>query len=118
MLTEEQLVNFKEKLFKEKTRIETELSGFADKKSDGDYKTRYVDIGDEVEDNIEEYRQHDVNLSLEKNLEAGLKDVNDALMRMDKGIYGICEGTGEPIKLERLEAYPAARYSIEYENKQ
>ncbi len=117
MLSKEQLEKFKERLLEEKAKFESELANFAEKKSEGDYKTLYVDFGDEVDDNVEEYRQHEFNLSLEKKLEEGLKDVLDALQRIEDGTYGICEGTGKEIQLERLEAYPAARYCIEYADK-
>jgi len=46
---------------------------------------------------------------LESNLEAQLKDVNDALDKMDKGVYGVCEKTGEAIPENRLMVYPSAR---------
>jgi len=120
MLTAEQLAQFKKKLLAEKIKLETELSQIADKNLDSDknYTARYEDLGDELEDNVEEYRQHELNLSLEKNLGQALVDVNDALERITKGTYGICEGTGKPISLARLEAYPAARYSVEYADKE
>jgi len=44
-----------------------------------------------------------------------LRDVMDALMRIEKGTYGICEGSGKPIPLKRLEAFPSARYCVEYQ---
>lgn len=47
-----------------------------------------------------------------KNEPDKLKEVQDALDRMDQGTYGICEITGEPIDLERLKAVPFARYSV------
>jgi DnaK suppressor protein len=43
-----------------------------------------------------------------------LRDLNDALAKIQNGTYGICEGTGKPISKARLEAQPWARYSIEY----
>lgn len=55
--------------------------------------------------------------SLVERVEASLKDVDDALRRLDEGVYGICEGTGERISDERLEALPAARYTLEYEQR-
>lgn len=42
-----------------------------------------------------------------------IKEIDDALMRIEEGTYGICELTGKPIKLERLHELPWARYSIE-----
>lgn len=43
-----------------------------------------------------------------------LREVNDALDRMDTGIYGICLATGAPIGIERLRARPWAKYCIEH----
>lgn len=53
--------------------------------------------------------------SLQENVEASLTDVEDALRRVEEGRYGICEATGEPISEERLEANPAARYTLAYQ---
>src|SRR6185312_3524743 len=37
-------------------------------------------------------------------------DIDQALMRMDEGSYGICARCDEPIDERRLEAVPTARY--------
>jgi RNA polymerase-binding protein DksA len=42
-----------------------------------------------------------------------IREIDDALARIADGTYGICENTGKPIKVERLEELPWARYSIE-----
>jgi RNA polymerase-binding protein DksA len=39
-------------------------------------------------------------------------DVTAALKRLDQGTYGICELSGQPIPIERLEAVPWARYTV------
>ena len=41
-----------------------------------------------------------------------LEQVNEALQRIEEGTYGICEGSGEPISKERLEAIPWTRYCV------
>ncbi|MFZ0035040.1 MAG: TraR/DksA C4-type zinc finger protein [Sedimentisphaerales bacterium] len=43
-----------------------------------------------------------------------LKEIDDALQRIEDGTYGICEGSGKPITKARLEAIPWARYCVEY----
>lgn len=43
-----------------------------------------------------------------------LREINQALAKIQDGTYGICEGTGKPINKMRLEAQPWARYSIEH----
>jgi RNA polymerase-binding protein DksA len=47
----------------------------------------------------------------ERNL---LREINDALAKIQNGTFGLCEGTGKPIGKPRLEAQPWARFSIEY----
>jgi RNA polymerase-binding protein DksA len=42
-----------------------------------------------------------------------IKEIDDALARIDKGTFGLCELTGKPIPLQRLEELPWARFSIE-----
>jgi DnaK suppressor protein len=42
-----------------------------------------------------------------------IREIDDAIKRIDEGTFGVCELTGKPIKLERLEELPWARYSIE-----
>jgi DnaK suppressor protein len=37
-------------------------------------------------------------------------DIDQALLRMDEGAYGICVRCGKPIEERRLEALPTARY--------
>jgi RNA polymerase-binding protein DksA len=43
-----------------------------------------------------------------------LREIDDALQRIENHTYGICEGTGKPISKARLDAQPWARYCVEY----
>ncbi len=43
-----------------------------------------------------------------------LREINQALAKIQDGTYGTCEGTGKAINKVRLEAQPWARYSIEH----
>jgi DnaK suppressor protein len=43
-----------------------------------------------------------------------LREIQDALVRIDNGSFGICQGTGKSIPRVRLEAVPWAKYTIEY----
>lgn len=42
-----------------------------------------------------------------------IKEIDDALQRIEDGTYGLCEITGQPIKIDRLDEIPWARHSIE-----
>jgi DnaK suppressor protein len=46
-----------------------------------------------------------------------LREINNALAKIQDGSYGLCEGTHLPISKPRLEAQPWARYSIEHARK-
>lgn len=40
-------------------------------------------------------------------------DIDQALLRIDEGTYGVCQKCGKPIEERRLEAVPTARYDAE-----
>ena len=42
-----------------------------------------------------------------------VQKIDEALIRIEKGEYGYCDETGEPIGLRRLEARPIATLSLE-----
>jgi RNA polymerase-binding protein DksA len=41
-----------------------------------------------------------------------IQEVLEAIRRIERGTYGICEITGEPITADRLSSVPWARYSL------
>jgi DnaK suppressor protein len=47
--------------------------------------------------------------------ENSLAEVEAAIQRLHRGVYGYCEATGEPIPPERLRALPWGRYTVEAE---
>src|SRR5258708_2101970 len=42
-------------------------------------------------------------------------EIDEAIKRVENGNYGICELTGKPIPIRRLDAIPWARYTVEAE---
>ncbi len=42
-----------------------------------------------------------------------IREIDDALTRIDRGTFGVCQMTGKAISKERLEELPWTRYSIE-----
>jgi len=42
-----------------------------------------------------------------------ISKIDEAMRRIDEGVYGYCEETGEPIGLARLEARPIATLGVE-----
>lgn len=113
-IDKETLQELKEMLMVEKVQLEGELARIGKKKNEkGDYDPAYPEnLGEHDEENATEVEQYADNLAVEISLETQLKDVIDALDKMDSGNYGIDEVTGEDIDIERLRVYPAARRNI------
>jgi RNA polymerase-binding transcription factor DksA len=55
----------------------------------------------------------DFALSMLSKEQDALYEINDALKRLDAGVYGMCELSGKKINEERLEAIPYTRYTRE-----
>ena len=53
------------------------------------------------------------DLSIVRDLEAQLADIEHSEARLANGSYGTCEACGKPIDAERLAARPATRFCIE-----
>jgi len=56
----------------------------------------------------------EMDLSKQQNAQELLGKVRHALDRMDHGLYGVCEVTGRPIPVARLEALPYATTVVEW----
>ncbi len=113
MLKQEILNELRGALVEEKKRLEGGLERIANPtENPGDYETRFEDLGTGSDENATEVEDYADKLAVENDLEKQLKDVNDALERMEKGAYGFCENCQQDIDIERLRAYPAARTCI------
>jgi len=114
--------HFKERLQEERKKLEEELStvGRKNPNNPSDWEAT-PDKGDdpmradknEVADSMEDYEG---NTAILRELEIRLKNVNDALIRIDGGTYGKCENCNDSIPIERLEANPAARNCINHDS--
>ena len=109
----------KEKLEQDKTRLEKDLAGFAEKNihNKDDYKTEYPDFGSEYDENAQEVTEFDERLSMEKTLETELRDVNATLEMIALNKYGICKYCGKEISKDRLMARPTSSSCIECKKK-
>ena len=70
------------------------------------------EIGDEG-DAATEAINKETSLAFENRDLHILKEIDYALDKMRKGIYGICESCGDDIPIERLKVLPFARYCLE-----
>ncbi len=56
--------------------------------------------------------EYEKELSIEKNLQDLLHKVEHALVRVERGTYGVCESCGEAIPVARLEVLPYATFCV------
>jgi len=63
-------------------------------------------------DSLSSERERDLALSAQAR--AAVEEIDHALAKFATGTYGICEASGEPIPIERLEAIPWARVQVRY----
>jgi len=110
ILGQEFLDQIKEKLLKEKERLEKELGKFTTKNPHvaDDYDASYPEYGDKSDDNAHEVEEYTVNKPLEISLEKTLRDVNKALESFEKGVYGTCKYCDQMIDKARLLARPTS----------
>ena len=101
MLDKEFISEQKKRLLELKKDLEEQLVQFDNKKHD---------FGQDEDDTIHETEYFNDNVQIHAVLEKQLKDVNDALQKISKGKYGICEKSGKNIDKARLKAVPEARF--------
>jgi RNA polymerase-binding transcription factor DksA len=113
---------FKEKLEAEKVRLTRELGTIGHEKgkqngsweAKGTIKDHSIDAdSNEVADKIEEF---ETNQAIVESLKSELREVNDALARIDSNTYGFCQVCGKKIEEDRLHANLSARTCIEHMN--
>ncbi|MBI2644348.1 MAG: TraR/DksA C4-type zinc finger protein [Candidatus Wildermuthbacteria bacterium] len=114
---DKQILNqLKEKLEKEKARLEAELSTFAKKDPNfqHDWDSRYPRVQEgNIEEAADEVEEYSTRLPIEFALETRLKNVNEAIEKIEKGDYGICEHCRKEIDAKRLMVSPEAKFCEE-----
>ena len=79
-----------------------------------DTNTRQGDLADQATGNNEVH----IQLKLKQTDAKILQAIEEALVRIEKGSYGICRDCGEPIAEARLQAIPWTRVCITCKEKQ
>lgn len=109
-----ELKDFRRRLIERRQRIlatMTDMEAGALAAGDQDFSVDHM--ADHGSDNFDK----DLTLTLVEGEREELYEIERALLRIENGSFGICQGTGEPIGRPRLEAIPHARYSVAYQRK-
>jgi DnaK suppressor protein len=70
------------------------------------------DIGD-ILDSVSEERTRELDMILTDREKQKLKQIDDALDRIEENTYGLCEECGVKIPRARLKVVPFAKYCVE-----
>ena len=89
-------------------RLLNQMSGLA-KESAEEMPGYSLHMADSGTDNFD----RDFALSLLSSDQDALYEIEEALKRIEKNTYGICELTGKPIPKTRLQAIPWTRFTVE-----
>lgn len=100
----------KKDLLARKKQIIEDLENFSkkDEHDKNDYRAKFPEYGDKIDENAQEISEYSTNLATEKVLENTLRDINNTLDRIEKGTYGVCKYCKQPIGKKRMLARPVA----------
>ncbi len=69
--------------------------------------------GNHMADDATEVSEQAKTLALRRHLEGMLQEIDRAIVRAQRGMYGVCERCGKSISKERLQVMPSASLCIE-----
>jgi RNA polymerase-binding protein DksA len=112
------LAKIKANLLLEKKQVLNDFKKISNNKNKNDKaRAKFPDFGDKLDENALEVGEYTTNLATEKVLQDSLRDIENALQRIEKGTYGVCKYCGKEINEKRLLARPVASACIECKNK-
>ncbi len=98
------LSKVREQLTEMKARLLSEIESELRAEREGN-----KDEGMDTYDLASEERDREINFILSDRERVKIKQIDDALARLDDGSYGVCESCGLEIAEERLQAMPFSR---------
>lgn len=115
-MNKKELEEFKKILLHRRTQLSGEVDKLADgalrqntQEATGDLSSMPIHMADVASDNFEK----ELNLDFIQMESAELRNVDEALARIEQGTFGACESCGKPISKTRLRAVPHAQLCIE-----
>ncbi len=111
-LTKADLEHFRELLLEKRREILGDVGSMENEafKNQDNHSSSPMHMADVGTDNFEQ----EFTLGLIESERQMLREIHEAIGRIEDGTYGVCAGTGKIISRARLEATPWAKYCIEY----
>jgi DnaK suppressor protein len=114
-VADDHLAAMKNVLLEERQALLSEAANLARRERDFSVAQKMDDgggAGGDAADVATEMFEQELALGLAQHLRTHLMEINDALIRIDEGAYGLCEDCEEPINVERLRALPRAKRCV------
>lgn len=112
-MNKKEKTRYKKKLLERKTEIVDVLSEFYNDSKEAEDPGIAMDMGDKAESSYTK----EFLLSLSDAERAQLKLIDEALERIDKCTYGVCQRCGVTIGKKRLDAIPWTPFCIDCQEK-
>lgn len=100
-LTSDFILEMKQKLLAERSRLEKELASLS----------AHTEVGTQTDENAEEVELDELNQNLIRRIKQDLEKIDKALKKIEAGVYGFSDD-GKPIAKERLMVLPWADTSL------
>ncbi|MGC1453693.1 MAG: RNA polymerase-binding protein DksA [Nitrospirota bacterium] len=113
MVADSKLLVIKKKLIKQRQDLLTEAEHTLTSKISSE-KESFPDPTDQAVAELD----NNFVLRLRGREQKLLKKIDDAILRIDSGVYGVCESCGEQISMKRLEARPVTTLCIDCKTRQ
>jgi DnaK suppressor protein len=113
MVADSKLLIIKKKLIKQRQDLLTEAEHTLTSKISSE-KESFPDPTDQAVAELD----NNFVLRLRGREQKLLKKIDDAILRIDSGVYGVCESCGEQISMKRLEARPVTTLCIDCKTRQ
>lgn len=111
--SDQELDEFRSELLALRKRIVGDVNSLSEEtlheRDAGDLSHLPIHLADAGSDDQDQERA----LELLKSEQRLVEEIDAALDRIEDGSYGVCEATGRPISIERLQLIPWARYTAE-----
>jgi RNA polymerase-binding protein DksA len=116
-LSKKELLEFREILLQRRAQLVGDVTTMRDEAlsrnrqdAAGDLSNMPLHMADVGTDNYEQ----EFTLGLIESERQILREIDDALLRIKSGTFGVCAATGQPIGRARLRATPWAKYCYDY----
>lgn len=115
-MTKREMKKFQKLLLDEQARLSRGIKTLEEDTMEGTLRDGGGDLTSFAEAGTD-YNDRDTALRLASSESEWLREISDALLRIDEGTYGTCEGCKKEIPKKRLEVFPSARYCVQCQSK-